>query len=106
MSNTISSRSEIPDAPFYVLSNDSFMSGWGPARNAVNTVILPCESLEQAETVYDNATDRPEQKRVRIVGEKPRIKPGHVYSLLLNDGRCYWYHTNRPFAHHRQRRAS
>lgn len=102
MSHTITSRSAIPNAPFYVLCNDKFMSGWGEACHATNTIILPCASLEQAEVVERNAMDRPEQKNVRLVSNKPRLRPGVVYSLLLDDGHCYWYHTDRPFAHHRK----
>lgn len=105
MSNTITERSDIPDAPFYVMCNDRFMSGWGEAKGKVNTIILPCASYEQATIVEQNAMDRPEQKNVRIVSNKPRFRYGVVYSLLIDDGHCYWFHTDRPFAHHRRRSA-
>lgn len=91
MSHTITSRSDIPDAPFYVLSNDSFMSGWGQAEHAINTVILPCESYSEAQIVADYAESRSEQRRVRIVANKPRLQPGHVYSLLTRDHATAWY---------------
>jgi hypothetical protein len=100
MSHTVTERCDIPNAPFYVMCNDKFMSGWGEAKNARNTIILPCQSYEQAEIVERNAQDRPEQKNVRIVSNKPRFRPGVVYSLLTDDGSCYWFRTDRPFRHH------
>ena len=91
MSHTITSRTEIPDAPFYVLSNDAFMSGWGPAEGKTNTIILPCESYEEAETVEATAKDRGDQKNVRIVANKPRLRPGVLYSLLVKESSPRWF---------------
>lgn len=91
MSHTVTSRTEIPDAPFYVLSNDSFMSGWGQAERKTNTIILPCESYEEAETVQATAQDRGDQKNVRIVGNKPRLRPGVLYSLLVKATSPRWF---------------
>jgi hypothetical protein len=98
MSVTIEKRSDIPDAPVYVLSNDSFMSGWGPARGKINTVILPCDSLEEARRVADYARSRTDQKRVRIVGDKPRLQSDttHLYSLLTKEDAPAWYPTGGP----------
>lgn len=90
-SKTIDKRSQIPEARFYVLSNDTFMSGWGPARGKINTIILPCESLEEAETVESNCHDRTDQNRVRIVGNKPRLRDGVLYSLLTRETAPFWY---------------
>lgn len=106
MPHTINDRSEIPDAPFYVLSNDRFMSGWGPARNQVNTIILPCATSEQADTVLQNCQDRPEQKNVRLVIHKPRMRDSVLYSLLTETGEHsapLWYSKDRPFQHHRRK---
>ena len=98
MSTTVYKRSEIPDAPYYVLSNDTFMSGWGPARGKINTVILPCESMPQAEAVAAYARSRTDQKRVRIVSNRPRLQDSttHLYSLMVNDGSCAWYPDTTP----------
>jgi len=83
------------------MCNDKFMSGWGEAKNKTNTIILPCQSYEQAKLVEQNALDRPEQSRVRIVTNKPRFKNGVLYSLLTDDGHCFWYRKDRPFKHHK-----
>jgi len=105
MSKTIEKRSEIPTYPLYVLSNDTFMSGWGPCGDGMvahierraprifktNTIILPCETLEEAEAVAKYARSRSEQKRVRIVTNKPKVHSGVVYSLMLREEATAWY---------------
>jgi hypothetical protein len=91
MSTTVEVRSDIPDAPLYVLANDSFMSGWGMAEGLTNTVVLACESYEEAEVVADNARARSDMRRVRIVGEKPRLRRGVLYSFMSRDDADRWY---------------
>jgi hypothetical protein len=56
---------------FYVTTTDSFMSGWGQARNMINKLIFICESMEQAQIVADNASNRGDQKRVNICSKAP-----------------------------------
>lgn len=73
----------IPKAKCYVLSNDSFMSGWGYAKNKINTVVVPCESLEQAKKVEKYVESRSDQKYIRITTNKPRTKQHVLYSLEL-----------------------
>ena len=97
MSHTITDRAEIPDALFYVLANDSFMSGWGPASGKTNTVVLPCDSRLDAEVVMQNAEDRSEMHHVRIVDNKPRLRPGVLYSLLTKKDSPLWFSNTRPF---------
>lgn len=91
MSVTINHASQIPEAPYYVLSNDQFLSGWGPAKGRVNTVILPCTSLAEAYRVRDYAKSRNEQKNVRILLRKPKLRPGVMYSLMSRADAPAWY---------------
>ncbi len=72
----------IPKAEYYVLSNDSFMSGWGQSRNPINICVVPCDTYEEAERVERYVRTRSEQKRVRIASS---VHPkAHVlYSLVL-----------------------
>ena len=91
MSHTVNARKDVPNAPCYVLSNDSFMSGWGEARDKTTTIILPCASYEQAQIVFDNAKARTDQKNVRIVAHKPRFRSGVLYSLLTIDTSSAWF---------------
>jgi hypothetical protein len=81
----------IPDAPFYVLTEDSFMSGWGPAKNKVNVLILPCETYTEACIVADNARNRSDQKRVRINTTKPRVRPHWYISVHDKGSYSRWY---------------
>lgn len=88
----ITSRADIPDAPYYVLCNDSFMSGWGSAKGKINTLILPCRSGSEAEIVAAHARKREDQKYIRIVANKPRINTSRVYYSLHNwDDYSAWY---------------
>ena len=92
MSHTIYTRKEIPDAPYYVLSNDTFMSGWGFAKGKINTVILPCKSYSQALRVESYAHTRSDTNRVRIVCNKPRLHNStHLYSLYCENSASTWY---------------
>ena len=72
----------IPKAEYYVLSNDSFMSGWGGASGKINTCVVPCETYEEAEAVADYARSRSDQKRIRIV-VGVRDKAHVVYSMCI-----------------------
>jgi len=85
-------RSDIPDSPWYVLCNDSFMSGWGYARDKINTIILPCESYNEAKLVVEYAESRGDQKYIRMVINKPRLNHRtHWYSLHGKHDYGRWY---------------
>lgn len=73
---------DIPKAPVYVLSNDSFLSGWGPASGTINTCVVPCLDWSEAVKVEDYLRSRGDQKRVRIVCNPPRTKKHVLYSLV------------------------
>ena len=101
-STTIETARELPplsESPCFVLANDKFMSGWGSATGKVNVVILPCASLAEAYVVAQNARDRSDMRRVRIVAyKKPRLQSrGKLYSLMTRDDADRWYSPARPF---------
>ncbi len=72
----------IPDAPYYVISVDTFLSGWGKARGMVNVCVVPCATWREAEQVYRYVKGRSDQKSVRIVAHKPRPR-GRKLSLVM-----------------------
>jgi hypothetical protein len=76
------SKTEITDAEWYVLANDAFMSGWGIAEGKTNTVVVPCTTEYEAARVAEYARTRRDTKWVRIVGRKPRQRPGVLYSVV------------------------
>lgn len=74
---------DIPDAPIYVLSNDSFMSYWGESAGKINTCVVPCASLEEANDVIRYIESRSDQKYIRLTQNKPQ--PRHrKLSLMLS----------------------
>lgn len=91
MSKTITAADAIPAAPYYVLSDDAFMSDWGEAQGRVNTIILPATDHAEAEVVAANARNRDEQRNVRILDRAPALSSGVIYSLLTRDDASRWY---------------
>lgn len=82
MATTITTLSEIPNAPFYVITRDTFMSGWGQAKGLSNKLILPCLSIEEAEIVLANAKARGDQSNVTIINRKPRLTGGVLWQVM------------------------
>lgn len=91
MSQMITSADAIPAAPYYVLSDDAFMSDWGEAEGRVNTIILPATDRAEAEVVAANARNRDEQRNVRILDRTPALSSGVIYSLMDKADAARWY---------------
>lgn len=72
----------IPEAPYYVVSTDTFMSNWGHAQGKQNYCVVPCHTSEQANLVFQYVNSRSDQKNVRIVETVPANGPDRIYSLL------------------------
>lgn len=72
----------IPEAPYYALSNDSFMSGWGFAKDKINTCVVPCQSWEELRGMIEYMESRSDQKYIRYSVNKPRAKAHVLYSLV------------------------
>ena len=56
---------------YYVTMTDKFLSGWGRAKDKINKVVIECDSLQEAETVAENARNRSDMIRVNIATKKP-----------------------------------
>ena len=69
------------DIPRYVLSNDPFMSDWGPCEGNLNVCVVPCETYEEAEGVRAYVESRGDQKYIRVNYTPPRNKPHVLYSM-------------------------
>ena len=77
---------DIPVSNYYVLSNDKYMSKlYNEAKNTniINTVVVPCKTMEKAKQVEAYAENRDDQTYIRIVGQPPRNKAHVLYSLQL-----------------------
>lgn len=95
MSTLITERKQIPDTPYYVLSTDTFMSGWGMSDGRDNIIILPCANRKEAEYMRLRIKrTRTDQKRVRVIACKPRLDLRlHTYSLFTPENAEAWYYT-------------
>lgn len=92
MYDLITSATEIPVAIAYVCANDTFMSGWGPSKGKINTVICPVSSRTELDCVYDALESRDEMIYVRICYRKPRLNHRYnTYSLFSKDRAPSWY---------------
>lgn len=81
--------------PYYVRMTDQFFSGWGVCEGKKNVLVIVCETWEQAAAIECAANDRHEMKRVTIMREFPRQRPGIMYSVkyfenMLGDWRKYY----------------
>lgn len=56
----------IPKAPWYVLSNDPFFSGWGHAIGKTNTCVVACRNKAEAKGVFQYVKSRGDQEYIRI----------------------------------------
>ena len=97
MATTITDRSEIPEAPYYVTCVDFFLSDWGEAEGKSNRLILPCQDFAEAEVVCDNAKGRGDMKSVHIHSEKPRLRAADFSLWQVMDRRSAkaWYKPGR-----------
>jgi hypothetical protein len=101
--HTITKRSDIPNAPYYVTCTDPFMSGWGEADGMINKVILPCADYNEAAFVAAMAHRRGDMKRISITSRKPTMKRNVLYSCYTRPEGSSWftlsfgvYHKNNP----------
>ena len=97
MATTITDCSEIPDAPYYVVCVDTFLSDWGKAEGKANRLILPCKSFLEAEVVCDNALGRGDMKSVHIHNEKPRLRRPdfNLWQVMDHKSARAWYTPGR-----------
>ena len=92
MSLSVETHNDIPNALYYVLANDTFMRKFQRNDTRINTIILPCDSEDEARIVAHNAHDRGEQKHIRIVESKPKLSlKTHRYNALTKDTSGAWY---------------
>lgn len=66
----------------FVVANDSFLSGWGPASRR-SIFAVPFRGYEEAKIVEENMRARSEMKYVRVVSKnyRPHLLPGDHLSI-------------------------
>ena len=77
---------------YFVTMTDSFLSGWGRAKNQTAKFIYECETYEEALIVKDNAEARKDQKYINICTTKPYYSPRSYLVQIKNKENCScWY---------------
>ena len=86
---------------YYVTMTDVFMSGKGEAEGKLNKLVFECDTLQQAETVEENARMRGDMSYIRLGRTKPRFDPDRFY-VQVKTIKDYpsWYERNY-FSHAR-----
>ena len=69
--------------PYYVISVDRGMSGWGDMKGKINKCIVPCDTFDQAESVVRYIESRTDQEDIEIVEGEPSIEPNVEYSIVI-----------------------
>jgi len=95
--NQVNDITDVPAADCYVVATDRFMSGWGMATGKINILILPCQSVDEAQDVADYAYGRSDTKAVRIVQRElleayMKADPeDHLWQLMTPERATAWY---------------
>ena len=69
---------------FYVTMTDKALSGWGLAQGKINKLIFECDTYAEAETVYNNAVNRGDQKYINICSKRPYYNNNRYYVQIKN----------------------
>lgn len=75
---------------YYVTMTDSFMSGWGRAKDRINKFVVACDNYSQAEEIYEKASKRGEMKYVRIARKMPYYSPGRYLVSYREYREIHW----------------
>ena len=70
---------------YYVTMTDKFMSGWGPARNKVNKLVISCSTYARAEIAERKANARSEMKYVNLCSKKPYYNSSRYHVSFHGD---------------------
>jgi hypothetical protein len=79
----------------YVSMTDSFMSGWGEAKDQINKLVFVCHGFGEARIVEDNARNRSDMKYINICANKPHYNKDRYYTQFKDKGDySAWYIPN------------
>lgn len=77
---------------YYVLCNDSFMSGWGNAKGKTNVLCFEFDNFSDAEKMQIwIKNNRSEMKHVRINISKPKVKDNWYFQIKTRPDMPKWY---------------
>ena len=71
---------------------DSFMSGWGHAKDKINKLIFVCSSFTEVSIVMENAKNRTDQKNINYKTTKPYYSPKKYFvQIKTKEDYPSWY---------------
>jgi len=77
---------------YYVVSTDSFMSGWGRAEGKKNILICVCGDLHEARIVINTIKNRNEMSKPMLFTEPPEFNKELFYiQKVTKDKYPEWY---------------
>lgn len=82
---------EVKAAIGFVVCHDTFMSGWGGAKDGRSFYALAILEQDQIETVIDNAHARSEMKRPRFTQELPELGRNDHLKIVGPSKASRWY---------------
>jgi len=108
MSEHLSQYDDLPYANYYVIGRDTFMSGWGPAKNKDNWVLFLCDDEKEAKIVGQSCSDRTDIADYYIVDINNSydfkflqqiVSSSENYISLMDREDCERWYTEGAFAH-------
>ncbi|WP_300855769.1 hypothetical protein [uncultured Clostridium sp.] len=76
----------------WVTATDTFLSGWGQARDKINKIVLECDSWEEAQIVMENMRNRSDMKYINYFYERPTYpKNYYMTQYKTKEDMPNWY---------------
>lgn len=73
---------------YYVTMTDKFLSGWGLADNRISKFVIECDTMAQANMVYNNAIHMNGFKHVNIAYNKPNYPNSRYHTSIKHCTEC------------------
>ena len=95
MGDTLDWVDEIPVAPWYVITTDEFMSGWGPTdghdgRPHINKIVALAETHWEAGELLATLASKG-YSPVMVTGARPVPVEGELWTIAAREDTPLWY---------------
>lgn len=90
----VKSKKEIPDSSYYVIAEDfswlPWFKSWG-IEDRRTFVLFLCDTIEEAENVYQRLKEKTSSIGWEILLEKPEVSPNRVVTVITKEDSSYFY---------------